>query len=184
MSMIQLTDQEIIDLKKRLYVAEVRKWIGTVEVGGDNRGEIVGLFQRAVDNKATKEPWCLGFQFYCIKEVDRVVDVMLQQCLPDHLRHRLYESEHVLTCWGKSPLTCRTEDPQIGSLMCWNRYGTHEGHAEAVVKLWRDNGVGTVGGNTSHSSMRNGDTVAEKTRSRTKMGGLYVLGYLQPWILD
>ena len=48
-------------LKMRLLVWSARLWVGMTEVGGNNRGQVVERFQRAVDGKASGEPWCAAF---------------------------------------------------------------------------------------------------------------------------
>jgi hypothetical protein len=47
-----------IQIKERLLAFEAARWKGITEVGGPNKGQIVEMFQKAVDGKAQGEPWC------------------------------------------------------------------------------------------------------------------------------
>ena len=55
------------EIRKRLLVLEASRWIGVSEVGGQNKGQLVEMFQKSADDKASKEPWCLAFVLFCVK---------------------------------------------------------------------------------------------------------------------
>jgi len=44
--------------RHKLLVHEAKRWVRFTESGGDNRGQVVEMFQRAVDGKAQGEAWC------------------------------------------------------------------------------------------------------------------------------
>src|SRR3954465_14170703 len=58
-----------VDFLKELCF-EAEKWIG-VEEESENKGRAVEKFQRAVDGKASGEPWCAAFVQFCVMEVER-----------------------------------------------------------------------------------------------------------------
>ena len=53
-------------LKTTLLSFEANHWIGVIEEG-ENSGQLIQIFQRAVDNQANTESWCMAFVQYCIK---------------------------------------------------------------------------------------------------------------------
>jgi len=57
-------------------VEEALKWVGTMEKGGDNKGPEVEEFQKAVDGKAQKEPWCMAYVQFCIKKVEEKLSLI------------------------------------------------------------------------------------------------------------
>lgn len=178
---------ELTKAKMRSLRFEAKRWIGTIEKGGDNRGEMVEMFQRAVDGKASREPWCMCFVQYCIQMVDASLDNKYNQTL----RHKraLFPSEHCMTTFHKSNSLLRINKPIEGCLILWRYYKadgtkTESGHVEIVTNLIDDQYVETVGGNTSDSSgvEREGDGVFQKKRDFTdKVGKMRVEGFLLPW---
>lgn len=160
------------DELRRQLVREARKWVGTKEVGGDNMGPEVEMFQRAVDGKAQGEPWCACFAIFCIKEVEARYDILSP----------VYRSEATRVIWDATPVSQRLSGPEIGSLAVWEKVGTRFGHIEIVTEPDAGNDKFlSVGGNTSDGSgvNRDGDGVYEKVRSIERMGRLRVMGFLR-----
>lgn len=46
------------DFKIPFLILEARRWVGTTEVGGNNKGQLVEMWQKSVDKVAQGEPWC------------------------------------------------------------------------------------------------------------------------------
>jgi len=150
------------------FLQEASKHIGTVEVGGDNKGATVEAFQKAVDGVAAAESWCMAFVQYCLKAVGGSI---------------LFKSEHCLTVWEKSPIACRTMNPKPGAIVIWRMKGTNSGHT-GIVKSVVGTLMLTVEGNTGPGPgiERNGDGVYEKSRNVRPLGGtMELVGYLWPW---
>ena len=138
-------------------------------------------FQSAI-GKAVGEAWCLSFGQFCVIETDRHIDEVWLQSLPPH---GLFPTEHCVTLWKKSQhLVC---DPRPGSIILWQKWKngkpTQSGHAGVVVEVLDHATVKTVEGNTGGGPgvNREGDVVAEKTRSLNGKGSMRVLGCLGPW---
>ena len=73
------------DKLARLLIFEARRWVGMTEIGGNNRGQVVEMFQRAVDGKASGEPWCAAFVFFCVGMVESMAAALgWVECSPLH----------------------------------------------------------------------------------------------------
>jgi hypothetical protein len=76
------------------------KFIGVTEEGADNCGEQVEIFQRAIDNKASRESWCAAFVQYClIKALEKLT---LLPEFKNKVNNIIFKSEHVLTIWNNT----------------------------------------------------------------------------------
>lgn len=159
-------------------VTEARRWVGTKELG-DNGGQYVEWFQKAVDGKANGEPWCLAFVQFCVRGVDAFKGS----------RTLLAPTEHVLTCWRNTPATARISAPMPGCVVLWRKYldteATDQGHAGIVVRV-DGSTMQVVEGNTGPcwgaNIEREGDGVYEKTRRLSgPVGSMHLLGFLNPW---
>ncbi len=161
-------------LKKEVLIREADFWVGTKETQGDNDGEIIRMFQRAVGT-AGKEAWCMGFQQFCVQKVDLLIGNSIYSKLP--------MSESVMEVWNKAPNECKILYPRLGTIACWNFVGTSKGHC-GVVRDWQSPEPEifyTVEGNTADSAeiVREGDGVFRRRRSmRDKF---HLLGFLDPW---
>ena len=168
-----------------MLITEAKKWVGTVERGGANKGKEVEEFQKAVDGKAQGESWCLAFIQYCVKKVDADFN-------------RLYggptsgswiaNSEHCLTAWINTNPAARIKTPEAGAVVIWqffvNGNATSSGHAGLVTGIKDKTFMNTVEGNTSPNiagSQREGDGVYEKVRPYTYGNTLKIKGFLFPW---
>lgn len=186
--MIFLPDSDLPELKRRLLVHEAKRWLRFTESGGDNRGQAVEAFQRAVDGRAIGEPWCMAFVQYCIQQVDLMIDEILRQS--SSIRSVLAKSEHCMTVWRQSPSRAQHLQPLVGSVMIWQKGHTHAGHTGIVVSkhveaanpgdgewLW------TIEGNTGPQEVvtREGDGVYLKKRNIGDTGTMRVKGWLDPW---
>jgi len=172
-----------IQIKERLLAFEASRWVGTKEIGGDNRGQIVEMFQKAVDGKAQGEPWCLAFAQFCISIADQCFDAIQAA---SGSQSPLKKTEHVLTLWKSAPILMQCE-PKPGCLMLWNHWKdgvpTSLGHVGIVIAVNGDEII-TVEGNTSGGPgvTREGDGVFRRVRSQVGSGDMRVLGFLSVWI--
>jgi len=175
--------------KMSLLVLEAHRWLGVRENGGQNKGKDVERFQKAVDGKASGEPWCACFVAFCVKEVDR----RYSESFPDHPlmpTSKLYETEHCLTLWGRSPFECRVFEPEEGSIAVWGHYqlgkATGKGHVGIVIGHDLET-FHTIEGNTSAGDgiNREGDGVYLRIRNIREYGiNFKLIGFLRPWIVD
>jgi len=171
--------------RRELFTEELLSWVGTMEVGGDNRGLAVERFQRAVDGKANGEPWCLAFLWHCILETERKHGKKLGILLPPSI---LFKTEHCLTMWNKSPKEMRIEKPEPGCIVVFQAWRgevpTPFGHVEAIISVRQaDKSFTSVGGNTSAGPgvNRNGGGVHLRQRSMNPAGSMRIKGYLRVW---
>jgi len=176
----------MVNYKIAMLCAEAESWIGVLEEG-TNSGQLVEMFQRAVDNKAEKEPWCMSFVQYCIK--------MTEQKFPKIFHERtasistIFRSEHCLTTWNKSP-HLRIEKPLKGSLCIWQRYegqkATASGHTGIIIEVHDDGGISVVEGNTNSGqaieSERDGVHLKRYNIGEVDHGALVLKGYLRVWL--
>jgi uncharacterized protein (TIGR02594 family) len=161
--------KELVKTNKGLaLILEARKWIGTTEVGGNNKGPSVEAFQKAVDGKAQGEPWCMAFVQFCVQKVAPSL---------------LASSEHCLTVWNRTPREQRLEVPEPGCIMIWRHKGTDQGHC-GIVSGFDGVIISTIEGNTAphrRDVEREGDGVYEVTRSMNGTPTMDVVGWLRPW---
>lgn len=154
-----------------------KKYVGVIEVGGDNRGPEVEAFQRAYDNVANGEPWCCSFLMYCIDEVERVHGI----------RAKVFRTEHVMSLWSYTHPRMRRAAPVVGTAAVWRKAGTEQGHVEIVTGVPKPTEFLSVGGNTGPGPgvERDGDGVWEKIH---RFGGkvasdakFKLLGFVDPF---
>jgi uncharacterized protein (TIGR02594 family) len=147
-----------------------QKYVGVKEKGGDNKGPEVEQFQKAVDGKAAGEPWCMAFVQFCIN----VVEAATKQ------KSKIFESEHCLTVWNKTPVEQRLKEPVPGCLVIWQFGDTSNGHVGIVTAVFK-NSIHTIEGNTGDGKgvVREGDGVYARNRSRVGSDKMKVLGYLK-----
>lgn len=174
-------EQTVLDVEtmlKRALARTALDYVGIKEVGGNNAGQMVERFQKAVDGKAAGEPWCLSFIWYCIHEAQDMIDAIMGK---QNQKHLLKPSEHVLTMWKKSSTDQRVICPEVGDLILWNYLDqkgkpTIYGHVGILVQqldhtLWR-----VVEGNTS-----NGAVESKQRDIRYHYGRMVPMGILSVW---
>lgn len=166
-----------------LLLCEARRWVGVTEQGGDNRGQIVEMIQRAVDNRAVGEPWCLALMWWLIQATERQMDA-----LGSPVRSALRRTEHCMTMWRESPPGLRMQTPKPGDLVIWNHQGaagnpTELGHVGLITGIRADGELETIEGNTGGGTdvEREGDGIYEKTRNPVRTGRMVVQGFLRVW---
>lgn len=154
-----------------------RLFIGVTETT-PNDGPLIRLFQKAVDGKAGKEPWCVGFIHFILSQVD-------SEC---GTHHKLHKTESALQLWERSPQFIRGEYPKPGFVAVWQHYKgqipTGKGHVGFVVRPMPGGMMETIEGNTSSSSKieREGDGIFLKERQwLPDRGSMKLLGFLNPY---
>jgi uncharacterized protein (TIGR02594 family) len=159
-----------------MLVQEAMKYIGITEKGGENKGSEVEEFQKAVDGKASGEPWCAAFMMFCLQQTEDLTG----------LSSEVFRSEHCMTVWNRSPQHLRKEKPQSGCLVIWQHAGGSSGHMGIVKQVLDDGRMITIEGNTGGSTsgseiVREGDGVFEKNRSISGSDKMKVAGFLLPF---
>ena len=167
----------MISDKQKALILKVKSQIGVHEVGGNNSGAVVEMYQRVI-GKAEKEPWCCSFIQWCVREVDKAMS--------SHTL--LYATESTQMLWTKTPQVARLPKPEPGCVVVWTKFKgdlpLSIGHCGIVVEVLDDDWILTVEGNTSDSTgiSREGDGVYMKRRSsRILTGYMRTAGYLLPW---
>lgn len=169
-----------MELTKQKHLCfEAMRWVGVTEKGGNNKGEVISMFQKTVDKVASAEPWCLCFAMYCIVMVDRACVYFY-----DDLDYsKIFKTEHCLTAWRKTSDELKTQESEPGTIVLWRKKGSTSGHAGIVIEVHDDGTFTTVEGNTSSTvtgSQREGDGVFMKRRSKS-FGNFEILGFIKPW---
>lgn len=161
----------------RELIREAERWIGTTEVGGNNKGEAVARFQKAVDGKAQGEPWCACFVQFCISEVVASFQPTLVMA----------KSEHCMTIWSRTSGVHRYKSPKPGYIVIWNYEGTANGHIGIVTRVIDEFTIETIEGNTSPDDNRierEGDGVYRKIRTTKTVGKMKLVGFIAPFNPD
>jgi len=145
-------------------------FVGVTEVGGDNRGPDVEQFQKAVDGKASGEPWCMAFIMFCIQRAEAETGIL----------SAVFRSELVKHVWDHSPDDHKSQVPTMGSLIIWQYGDSGLGHAGIVEAVLRDQ-VQTIEGNTGPGAgvQREGDGVYRKVRPLHDVGKMTLKGFLR-----
>ena len=144
--------------------------VGIAESGGDNKGHFVEYFQKTYGD-AHGESWCMGF-----------VESVVGFGGAGHGPSPLFASESCLEVWARSPHDMRTPEAVPGSIIIWQYNKTWQGHTGVVLSAMGEI-IKTVEGNTSAGPgiNRNGDGVYSRGRSKTPVGSLQIVGFLNPF---
>jgi hypothetical protein len=162
------------NLKREVLIREAGFWIGSRERGGENQGEIIELFQKLIGG-AQGEPWCMGFAQFCVNKVDLLIG--------NSGYSKLALSENCVTVWAKTPMECRLEKPEPGSIAIWQFGETSSGHCGVVEKILDEGSFHSIEGNTKGLDVivREGDGVFRRTRTIASSHRFKLLGFLNPW---
>lgn len=149
------------------------KYIGIKEATGKNDGVEVEMFQKAVDNKASGESWCMAFVQFCLQQVEAI----------ENIRTNMFASEHCLAVWNKTPVEMRKVHPFPGYVAIWQHGDTTQGHTGIVTELIDADHFATIEGNTGSGAgvIRDGDGVYKRTRSVHGAGTMKVVGFIDPF---
>jgi len=166
--------------KHLLLRHEASRWVGFMERGGNNHGQVVEMFQSVVGG-ANGEAWCMSFVQYCVMQTD----LLLETLNSADILTVLPEKEHCWDTWKYSKGNSRGRDPEIGHVAIWKHKDNNNGHTGIVVGFHKNDPslFYTVEGNTSPTGgdQREGDGVFLKTRDKIGIGKLKLMGFLDPW---
>lgn len=164
------------------YEALIRiasSFVGTVEVGGNNRGPVIEMFQKSVGPVAWFQPWCASFVWHCIKAVE--MGAVGPIC-------PLKLTAHVMTIWNTAPAKTKKKYGAPGYLMVWRKFGPDgkalpEGHIGIVEQRVGGTVYQCIEGNTGPTEgiQREGDGVYRKVRNSGAAGAMRCVGFLDPW---
>ncbi len=166
----------------KMLLLEASRWVGVKEQGGNNEGQVIEMFQKAVDGKDSREPWCMGkVQSDCMWAL-KYFEVAHPHIV-GFMKLALYPSEHCLTVWHKTPEICRTTSPYPGCVVIWQYGNTANGHTGIVQSIEGDK-MKVIEGNTGDGLgvVRDGDGVYIRTRSTKGTGDMKVVGFLEPFV--
>ena len=155
--------------------------LATSQVGvheeGFNDGPVVRMYQSVI-GKPEKEPWCVSFVQWCVREIDQKFGS----------KTILFPTESSQMLWAKTPAFARVQQPEPGCIVIWTKFKGEIplsiGHAGIVREIIDANYMLCVEGNTSPADgiQREGDGVFLKRRHIKMMSGtMRVAGFLMPW---
>lgn len=163
--------------KQKMLVQIALSQVGVHEEGGNNSGPIVEMYQRVI-GKAEKEPWCVSFVQWCVRQVD-------EKYKSETI---LFPTESSQLLWSKTPHVARVTQPELGCVVVWTKYKGDTplsiGHVGIVKEIIHDGYMLTVEGNTSPGDgiQREGDGVYVKRRLiHQNHGYMRLAGFLVPW---
>lgn len=145
--------------------------IGVTEIGGDNKGPLVELFQATV-GRPEGQSWCLDFLQACIAYVEEIKEI--ESALP--------ATELCMGLWTYAPSENKSDTPKLSDLVVWQYGDTMHGHVGLISDISANGDfITTIEGNTTGSKGldTNGDGVFQKTRRRFGMGQFRELGFLR-----
>lgn len=173
--------------KQQALIDLATSFVGIHEVGGDNDGPMVRMFQSAI-GKAEKEPWCVSFVQFCAREIDRELGGKPTG---------LFATESSQMLWINTPYSFRTAKPEPGCVVVWTKYSNDLplsiGHVGIVKEVTDDGFMLTIEANTSPQSdlnqvVRNSDgTEADGVYLKRRpvvmtSGYMRITGFLRPWV--
>lgn len=151
--------------------------VGIHEVGGNNDGPVIRMYQSVI-GKAEKEPWCLSFLQWLVREIDKKMGT----------KTSLFATESTQLLFKDTPKECRLHLPEPGCILVWQKYKDETplsiGHVALVTEVLNSDYVLTVEGNTAPGDgiQREGDGVYMKRRYVNQHTGyMRVRGFLSPW---
>lgn len=172
-----------LEQKKKLLIFEASRWVGVREIGGDNKGQLVEMFQKEVDGKAQGEPWCMAYIQFCIRSAERLIKYVTGE----NCESLLPKTEHCMTLFNKAPAHLKLSSPEIGCLVIWQFYKdgkpTASGHVGLVTDILADGTLITNEGNTSDGLgvVREGDGVYVRRRSPKGSASMRIAGFVKVW---
>lgn len=166
-----------VNTRAKLLIDEARVWLGLQEVGGNNRGPFVEMFERAA-GIPVGSPWCMAFAQWCVGRVDRIVGTVYAGAPVAGI----VKSAHCLSVWSGTNPESRSGTPVVGSLVIWRHVGTSNGHTGIVTGVTAS-GFTAIEGNTSPTTGvdRDGDGVFEKSHVLKPTGTMELVGFVLPW---
>jgi len=151
--------------------------VGVQEHGGNNDGRVVRMYQDVI-GKPEKEPWCVSFIQWCVREIEEKYQI----------KTVLFPTESSQLLWHKTPKIARVEIPEPGCIVVWTKFKGDTplsiGHVGIVKEILPNGWMLTVEGNTSPGDgiQREGDGVFLKRRKvHQTTGYMRTAGFLLPF---
>jgi hypothetical protein len=150
-----------------MLVLTAKACVGITEIGADNCGAMVELFQNTVP-VAKGSPWCMSFIQSCVAYVESY-----------GFKSPLFSTAHCLTAWVNSKCMHPLE-PTPGDIVIYRFDSSSAGHTELITGVHPEI-LDTIGGNTGNGVdiEREGDGVYSRRRQRGGAGRMRELGYLR-----
>lgn len=146
--------------------------VGTHEEGGNNRGQLVELFQGSIGTPV-KQAWCMDFLQAVVGYVEQKLGVTCDLLAT--------EGTQALADWAAAQGKL-IPHPFVDSMVVWKHTapGSTGGHVGYVMGVARSD-MTTVEGNTSaesHEIVREGDVVAMKSRPLSSSPNMIIRGFV------
>ena len=163
---------------RRVMMFAAEALVGIREATGHNDGKMVELIQETVGGHS-KEAWCMSTVQTCIAYAELMCGV----------KSPIFESEHCLTVWQKTPKSSRVKTlPKRGAIAVWNYPPSANGHTGFVEeyehkpgKMMTIEGNTTSGLSTDGTIERDGGGVYQSERSTKGTLKMKLLGFLKPF---
>jgi len=154
-------------------VAEALESMKIREVGGNNRGKIVGLIQSVIGGVAPGGDglaWCMS--------IDQVIVAFVEDYIG--VESPVPASEGVTDTYSRAKAIpgLTTQECTRGSIACAQLDGSWMGHAMFVMKALPADAMATFEGNTNDAGSRDGHGAFFKTRHRRRNDGKTTLGFI------
>jgi hypothetical protein len=135
--------------------------VGVREIGGDNRGPDVEMFQRAA-KIAPGQPWCMAFINWCAEQAAKELGVVSPL---EALSLQGFVQAHVDYFKPRGKVLDKSADARPGDLaVFWYASLKRYGHVGIVERVEPGVRIFTVEGNTNAAGGREGNAVARKER--------------------
>lgn len=164
---------------RTVFVMAAEVCVGIREVGGNNSGEKVELFQETV-GAHNREPWCMSFVQTCLAYAE----------LKTGVKSPLAATEHCMTLWNVTKIEQKVKHtPARGAIVIWNYKGTTDGHTGIFLESYKTKKGSmfrAVEGNTESGVSngkveRDGGGVYLTERASAGSGSLIIKGYIKPF---
>jgi hypothetical protein len=162
---------------RTLMVEAAKCFVGVREKTNNNDGVMVELIQKTIGG-AAHESWCMSFIQTCA----------IYAAMKCGVKTKLFESEHCLTVWNKTPSEQRVKMiPLPGAVKIYQHGKSSDGHTGIVLA---SDGVTdhcieantTAGSNAPNGKIeRNGGGCYFTVRPRKGVGDMHLVGYLKPF---
>lgn len=182
-------ENQIAIFKTKAFIHELQRYLGSSDYDAAYLGHLTGRFRKPMNRKSRAEARSLAEIFLCIDNVDELGD-FIGKALSIR-RSKLYRTDHVLTCWSKTPQTQRLSEPEPGCLIIYAHYrdNTMTGSAdvEGVLDVLKDThevwcvGFGSAAALGVIEQVGQRDATVNKRNYLLNTGPLRVHGFLKIW---
>lgn len=181
-------------LWRNLLKLEAESWIGVTEATGHNDGQLIQLFQMAVNRYPNHEAWCMDFVVFCVQRVYAQLEVVK----PNHTYEEIMplNKESVISMWeayqkdfmhDKDKTFFTSMLPEVGNIAVWRRGDPdeHLGHVGIITRVEVDHKTFyTVEGNSlNYETGAQGVWRHKHSHDENTTGERKLLGYVTPFIL-